>query len=164
MGNVKDFERMKKMLDYDPDSGVFTWKTNPSKRHPLKGKRAGYQKKNGYRRIIFKGVEYLEHRLAWYFVTGEMPRIIDHLDGNPSNNKFCNLENGGIRENGKNRKIGTNNKSGHLGVHFSKKDKSWIARIGRHYIGSFKNKADAISARKEAERLNCYKENHGRRK
>lgn len=58
-------------------------------------------------------------------------------------------------DNAKNHIIQINNTSGVSGVHFSKRDNKWIARISvngsRIYLGSFDNKDDAIQARKEAE-------------
>lgn len=55
------------------------------------------------------------------------------------------------------RKLQSNNTSGHKGVYWSKRDKRWIVRIGLKgksiHIGTFKEKIDAIQARKKAEEL-----------
>ena len=47
---------------------------------------------NGYRKLKFRGKQYLVHRIAWLLQHGSWPvGDIDHIDGNPSNNKLENL-------------------------------------------------------------------------
>ena len=54
-----------------------------------------------------------------------------------------------------NKKLYANNKSGVRGVSFNKRTKLWVAHIGakgeKFHLGSYKNKSEAIEARKEAE-------------
>ena len=85
-------EHLKSILDYDPSTGVFTWKmTNPS-RSCIKGKRAGYEGKDGYRNIKIKSVKYREHILACLYMTGQFPKeSVDHIDQVRSNNAWSNL-------------------------------------------------------------------------
>lgn len=82
--------------------------------------------------------------------------IVDHINGDTLDNRKSNLR---ITTNGSNirkGKIRTNNKSGITGVRFRKERNRWVASIKVNYkkinLGSFKNKEDAIKARREAEK------------
>ena len=76
-------------LRYDPGTGHFHYVT-PRK---LAGKRAGTINHKGYVIIGHARRKYMAHRLAWYFVHGEQPEIIDHINHNPSDNRIANLRN-----------------------------------------------------------------------
>lgn len=86
-------------LDYDAKSGIFTWKV--SRRGVKKGKQAGSIKVDGYRKIRLNKQEYLEHRLAWFYIYKEWPK--DIIDGNKLNNSINNLRESSTRYNGFNR-------------------------------------------------------------
>lgn len=107
------------------------------------------------------------HRLIWFYMTGEWPEIIDHINGDPFDNRWCNLRNTSSLGNSKNAKIGKNNTSGHLGVSFSNTFSKWRAYINLNYkqinLGYFENFEEAVKARKEAEIKYGYHENHGKR-
>lgn len=81
---------------------------------------------------------------------------IDHIHHDTLDNRKSKLRIVTKSENQQNRKIGKRNKSGVLGVHYNKRSKRWIARIGingnKKELGKFINKEDAIKARKEAEK------------
>jgi hypothetical protein len=66
----------------------------------------------------------------------------------------------------KNSKLPLHNKSGVIGVHWNKNHKYWCAQImvdrKTIHLGSFKDINDAIKARKNAEKLYGFHENHGR--
>lgn len=164
-------EDLKKLLHYDPDTGVFTWIVD---RNPgiKKGQRAGYVCSDGrgkkYISIGIKGKYYKSHRLVWLYVNGFFPSDqIDHIDGNGCNNSLKNLREVSNRENCRNRKIYSFNKSGYTGVSWYTPRNKWIARINNNkrtiHLGYFDNINDAISARKSAERELSYHENHGKK-
>lgn len=94
-------EQLRKLLDYDPETGVFTF----SEAHYLRGKRAGCLRRvDGYRRIQVGGMLLTEHRLAWLHVYGHLPtKYIDHIDGNRANNAIANLREATNRQNQQNR-------------------------------------------------------------
>ena len=59
-------ERLKQVLSYDPDTGIFRWLVGGRRR--IKGAVAGTVR-YGYRRIMVDGSKYSAHRLAWLFPT-----------------------------------------------------------------------------------------------
>lgn len=95
-------EYLYSQLKYEPETGIFTWKlSRPGVRE---GKRAGSIKQDGYRKIRLNKQEYLEHRLAWFYVNKAWPEgILDHLDRVKTNNSIHNLEDSNSRLNGNNR-------------------------------------------------------------
>lgn len=84
-------ERLKELLDYDPDTGIFVWKTRPSQ-NVKAGDIAGCKHSFGYVIICIRGTLYLAHRLAWLYVYGKWPENkIDHIDHDPGNTRIANL-------------------------------------------------------------------------
>jgi hypothetical protein len=124
-------ERLKEVLDYNIDTGMFTWKEehNPKIRDHLM---AGTTRKDGYVLIGIDKKRYYSHRLAWLYITGKNGNIIDHVDMNPSNNSFNNLRNTTMTGNSRNRqKPRSDNQSSSdtPGVAFNKNNNSWRVRI-----------------------------------
>ena len=83
---------LKQLLNYDPLTGIFTWVVSRNRRVKI-GQIAGYLNSPIlHRRIEIDGKSYGAHRLAWLYVYGYFPcGVVDHIDGNPSNNKITNL-------------------------------------------------------------------------
>jgi hypothetical protein len=109
-------EYLKSILHYDLDTGIFTWK-------------AGYLD-NGYVRIEINNIQYRAHRLAWLYVYSEMPKsLIDHIDGNRSNNKISNLREATYQANSENYKTPKTNKSGVKNVSWYKGLNKWVVSI-----------------------------------
>lgn len=85
-------ERMRERLDYDPETGVFIWRTNgKGGRGIRRGSRAGSVDPNGYRFIRIDQADYLAQRLAWFWVHEEWPGIIRFDDGDRDNCAIGNL-------------------------------------------------------------------------
>ena len=75
-------------LKYTPEDGKVWWVKHP-RRSTANGTEAGNMMQNGYRKLKFGGKQYLTHRVAWLLHHGCWPiGDIDHIDGNPSNNKL----------------------------------------------------------------------------
>ena len=147
-------EKLKELLHYDPDTGVFTNKIDRGKR-AKKGNVAGiFHVSTGYWQIYVEGKTYRAHRLAFLFMEGYFPENdIDHIDRNKINNKWNNLREVSTSCNVKNSNIRSDNTSGVKGVWKNKKNK-WIAEIKvpkKIYLGSFDNLIDAVRARWNAE-------------
>jgi hypothetical protein len=142
---------LKELLNYNPDTGEFTWLKTNSNRIKI-GDIAGYNDHNGYRIIrVLKKKQYKAHILAWLYVTGEYPKqFIDHINNVPSDNRWSNLRLANNSQNGANRLKYQNNKSGYKGVSWCKISKKWKAQITHNgktkYIGLFSCQIEAYKA------------------
>lgn len=143
-------EELRARLKYDPKSGVFRW----SARHAIclaAGDIAGRVGNNGYRQIKIKYVAYLAHRLAWLYVHGEWPMgQIDHINGNRTDNRICNLRDVSASINQLNRHVPMKNETtGFAGV-YVRRNGRFGARIrlhGRlHYLGVYDTPEEAHAA------------------
>lgn len=126
------------------------------KQHGWKGRIAGCLH-NGYRRItVFRYGLVSAHRLIYFMFTGVLPEIVDHIDGNPSNNCFENLRAATVSQNCQNSATPARNTSGRKGVYWSKATNKWQASIRvktkLKYLGVFKEFDDAVTARVKAEK------------
>jgi hypothetical protein len=151
-------EQVKELFDYQ--NGNLVWKKQLSPRGKV-GSIAGYKQKSGYILVGVLGCQLLAHRLVWLFFNKECPVSIDHIDGDKSNNKIENLRPCTAIQNGYNRKISANNKSGFKNVVWHKRDKLWQASITANkkliHIGLFKEAEEAAKA-VESYRKNLHKE------
>ena len=146
----------KELLSYDPQTGVFRWIVGrPGTRCDAV---AGSRKVSGYLSIGFRGKEYLAHRLAWWFATGAWPLgQIDHINGDRSDNRICNLRDVSPQVNLQNRRHAQKNtKSGLLGATWHSRNKAFEAVIRvdgkRRFLGLFKTAEEAHTAYIEAKR------------
>ena len=119
-------ERLKELVSYNPDTGVFTWNKN-IKGGAQAGCKAGSVFKSGYVYLGLDGKSYTAHRLVWLYVSGTIPMLIDHINRDKADNRLCNLRVSSHSENGHNSNIRCNNTSGYTGV--SKAGEKWNAYI-----------------------------------
>lgn len=165
-----------RLFVYDAQRGVLIWQNRPDAdfvdSHAAKiwnVKHAGTVAGIAGERLqlnIF-GKRFKLHRVIWAFCTGRWPEgDVDHIDGDPQNNRIQNLRDVPHAENQKNLKLNRNNKSGVTGVAFLARTGRWKAVIqseGKaHHLGYFGTKSEAIAARKAAEKRFNFHENHGR--
>lgn len=133
-------ERARELLDYDPETGVFTWKVD---RGPKKaGELAGVVAPRGYIKIRVDWNLHQAHRLAWLLTHGEWPtEHIDHINGNPSDNRISNLRQATQAQNLQNTRRRRDNKSGFKGVGFHNRKGCWRSEIRingrRTFLGYF---------------------------
>ena len=115
---------------------------------------AGLLGKRGYLYITFYGKKHYVHRVIWLMHYGNLPKILDHIDGNRLNNRIENLRECTDSQNLCNSKIKSNNTSGVKGVYWHKLKQKWTARISfnkkEYQMGYFNEKEDAINAVLEA--------------
>lgn len=164
------YARLKEVLHYDPQTGIFTW-IDPKKPRFL-GKIAGSnwinpKVRSHYVSIKIDKVLYKGHRLAFLYVNGEFPKnMVDHIDGNGMNNRWDNLRECTRTENYRNVRKYTNNTSGAKNVYFHKRTKTWDVSFGidgkLHHYGCYKtfDEADAVAKKVRAELHGAFR-NHG---
>jgi hypothetical protein len=143
---------IEKQVRYDPESGAFHWLTYRRRRNgtrPRPGDRADKQIGRYMRVSVMGGV--FAHRLAFYLMTGKWPDgVVDHINRNPTDNRWCNLRDVSHKENLLNQSLSKNNKSGHIGV--SKTASGyWRAEYCGKWGGQFACKTAAIIKRKQME-------------
>jgi hypothetical protein len=160
-------KQLKKILYYNPKTGIFTWLERTPNMFVDKdvyhtkfqqcnwwnsrfaGKQAGHLTK-GYIRIKIKE-NYYAHILAYIYMTGKQPnRDIDHKNRKPLDNRWINLRLATESQNTANSKISNANTSGFKGVSWHKRIKKWVARIGfnkkRIHLGLFDTPQEAHKA------------------
>ena len=109
------------LLDYNPISGIFTRKVRTSNRIKV-GDQSGSLDKAGYLCIRVNGKSYKAHRLAWLYVSGNLPTgEIDHINGDKADNRIVNLRDVTKSVNQQNRKFVRG---------YSRDRNRWKAQIG----------------------------------
>jgi hypothetical protein len=142
-------ERVREVLNYDPETGIFTWRKKTGRKAKI-GKAAGVIHSSGRVFMSVDGHKSFGHRIAWLHVTGEWPAegmTIDHINGDPSDNRWCNLRLATRSQNQANRRPNCNSSSGVKGVEWHPQSGKWRAKIGinrkAHHIGLFTSKEEA---------------------
>ena len=151
--NGLEADYVRSILEYDPATGEFRWRPRLRGQFATErtfgmwntryaGALAGCSCRNGYRTIRINDRLYLAHRLVWLHVTGVWPAAeIDHINGNPGDNRLANLREATHAENLQNTKLQRTNTSGFKGAHWNTRDGKWYAQItadGRwRFLGYF---------------------------
>ncbi|MFT2211508.1 HNH endonuclease signature motif containing protein [Rhizobium giardinii] len=177
------YAEISKLLKYDAETGKLYWLPRSADMFPqvtafkggpemrAKTWNARYAGKEAFTALIAKGYRqggilnrgYLAHRVIWLLETGDWPtHQIDHINGDPLDNRICNLRDVPNSENAKNMCVSRRNKSGVTGVCWDKSRGSWLVYVGKKYVGTYRHKDAAIEARKLAEKDHGYHVNHGR--
>lgn len=151
-------ERLHELLDYDPETGVFTWKVDYG-RTAKAGSEAKGSLGSGYRRISIDGRGYAAHRLVILWLLGvELPDglVTDHVNGIRDDNRAANLRAATPSQNAQNSRLARNNTSGFKGVYWVRKHRKWVAKIqsqGRkECLGHFIEREKAAMAVRTARR------------
>lgn len=154
-------ERLRELLHYEPTTGRFTWLVDRSIRVRA-GDVAGYALKLGRTSYIYVCIDerqYRAHRLAWFYMTGRWPEaVLDHIDGDGSNNRWDNLREATVAQNAQapNRRLSVTNTSGYQGVRKPKGRTKWQAMIQangkQNHLGYFDTPQEAYEAYLSAKR------------
>jgi len=180
---ILTIEQLRQLLDYDPEAGKFTWRhrgpewfkdgyrtaegqaNNWNSRYA--GTQAGSKAPNGY--VYFSlpgGCKLLAHRVAFALSHGEWPEVCDHINGEPSDNRICNLRGVSQQENMRNARKWGHNTSGQTGVSWDNRRSVWMAYIKINGamvpLGTSKDFQEAVRLRKEAEIRFGFTTRHGR--
>jgi len=151
-------EAVRRRLDYDPASGILTWKNGRNA-----GRRAGYVNTKGYRVINMNSIGYKASHLAWVISTGDWPDTVDHRNHKRDDNRKKNLRDIPHGDQSKNHSLRSDNKFGSPGIKLMSNGR-FQARIGANgktHLGTFDLMEDAIAARRSAEKKMEYDEGHG---
>lgn len=143
--------KLKSIMRYDPATGHLYW-LEARNGGARKGDRAGCYMR-GYIMVKIDGRSYGAHRLAFLYMTGSLPEMVDHKNGVRGDNRWINLRAATRKQNCANSKLQKRNKLGLKGVYQASKG-AFVARIKHNgqlkYLGSFKSAAEAHAAYVEA--------------
>ena len=78
-------------VNYNQSTGGFKWKARGKGRR--KDRKVGTKTQQGYVAIGYRGVVFLAHRIAWVMIHGELPDVVDHINGKRDDNRIINLRN-----------------------------------------------------------------------
>lgn len=139
---------LKSRISYDPRSGEVTWLTGHGGRKI--GSRVGTLT-NGTIRVRLDKKDCALTCLIWIYMTGSKPAKgyeIDHIDRNPSNNRWNNLRLLTRSQNQANTNTYKNNSTGIRGVHLTKWGyRAVISLAGKNrHIGFFQTAEEASKA------------------
>ena len=179
-------ETLRLLLSYDPESGKLHWLYRDASLFTGKGRggAAGNAARwnsryagteaftaistDGYKHGCIFGKSIGAHRVVWAWWHGEWPRLeIDHINGDPADNRIKNLRLVTGSQNCRNRRLRSDSTSGVTGVSWNIRLRKWVAHIGREgcalrHVGVFVSLEEAVAARKAAETAEGYHPNHGR--
>jgi len=173
-----DIETLRQLLSYDPETGSLIWLPRDESFFKNEGDAKRWNSRyagtdafttilKGYRKgSVFKK-DYYAHRVCWALANGDWPSSeIDHINGNRSDNRICNLRDVDSLENQKNLSLRHDNKANRIGVSWYSRGKKWTASITVNrkwiFLGRFTKICDAIQAREIAESQFGFHKNHGK--
>lgn len=159
-------EILQTLLHYDPETGVFTWRSRPREMFlcdgdfkkwntRYSGKVAGKSSSMKYRQIMIRPHLFYAHRLAWLYVYGDWPpHEIDHANGDGHDNRISNLREATRQNNTANTCVHKDTLSGYKGVSLTPNGKRYRARIyfdgKENGLGFFDTAEEASAAYQEA--------------
>lgn len=143
MNFTKDF--LLHLFIYDASKGVLIWKNPPKQNAYLIGLPTKTTEVNGYKCVTILKKSYKVHRIIWFLENEKWPRVIDHIDGNKTNNKISNLRSVSERVNQQNQ---YRHREGKLvGTSFRKTTGKWRSLIKvkgkQKELGTFNTEEEA---------------------
>lgn len=162
--------RLHDLLEYVPETGEFFWKRRADDCGRFNSLWVGKpalrnQLVSGYMTGQILNQKYLAHRVAFAMMVGRWPDMIDHINGDRTDNRWCNLREVDSVGNARNMAIRSDNKTGVMGIAYNKN--RFQVTVGvrgarSKYVGRYKTLEEAKAAREQAMREHGYHENHGR--
>jgi hypothetical protein len=152
-------EEIRKIFYFDSSGTLFYKKDSGIWGRVKAGTIAGGKTHQGYLDVRLKQRCFRVHHIIWALHHGKWPeKMMDHINGNRSDNRIENLREVSDRINAENKHIHQrNNKNGHLGVFYRSSRKRFVATIvvtgKKHWLGSFKTAPEAHAAYITAKRL-----------
>ena len=176
---------LRQLLRYDPETGKLFWRERDpkwfastgrqTKEHRAANWNSRYANKEaftatalGYRVGRIFDRMHRAHRVIWAMEIGSWPvGEIDHINGQRDDNRLSNLRDVSSSINGRNKCLRSDNTSGHQGIYWSAAAGKWVSCAWvdgtYHYFGLHADLSDAVAARKVADPLLGFHENHGRK-
>lgn len=151
-GSVLTQERLLELFEYEPKTGML--RRRQPKRNAYPWMKIG--SKGQYLATTIGGRTYYLHRLVWLYHKGSLPRMIDHINRDTSDNRIENLRECTNAQNQYNSRMKSNNRSGRKGVvrHWNCPGKPWQAKIvvsGKVIsLGYYKSRDEAAKAYEDA--------------
>lgn len=161
-------EEARNLLDYNPETGVLTWRARTPDmftstrrfsaevrcrnwNNRFAGKQAGTKSDSDYSKVRIFGRNYQAHRVAYLLMTGGWPiYYVDHRNNGICTNNWDNLRVATHSQNMWNSKRRIDNTSGFKGVSFDKPLRKWRAQIyinsKQIYLGLFNTPEEAHEA------------------
>jgi len=153
---VMDQRYLKSRLLYAPRTGVFYWVAPPPEHSELLGEEAGTVQDGAkpYHVIQVDGIKYNRARLAYLFMTGDLPdALVDHINGNSLDDRWLNLRAATVMQNAWNHKGRKKRSPLPMGVRMAASGR-FCARIGvsnsQIQIGTFDTAEEAAEAYRQA--------------
>jgi len=158
---------LRQLIDYNPDTGDLTWRPRPLGWFKRMGARASERHAawnsawagkpamqcvgtTGYRRGRLFNRDFFAHRVAFLIMTGRTPDMIDHVNHDRTDNRWCNLREASATENARNTSSNAGSTSRFLGVFWSKKARRWCVKIKHDgkvvTVGHFASELEAAKA------------------
>lgn len=154
-------QRLRELLKYYPETGVFTRLVSRRCGTAEPGDVAGSKRNSeGYLAFMVDRKTYQAHRLAWLYMTGKWPNaLIDHINGVKSDNRLCNLREATVSMNKQNMRKARADcvNSGLMGAYLDRRNGGrWFSNITangkRKHLGYFLTPQEAHAAYIEAKR------------
>ena len=151
-------ESVRDLVSYDPETGLFTSLVGGGRFH--RNRVTGAKTKCGYVRVYVAGRYFKAHRLAWFYMTGQWPSAIDHINGNGCDNRWGNLREVSVAINNENlRGARVDSRTGLLGVSINRAGR-FTATIGttldgthvQLYLGAYETAEKAHAVYLDAKR------------
>jgi hypothetical protein len=157
MKNELTQERLKELLHYDPETGLFT-RLKMAQGSPRKIGDVAGNLSQGYIRIGVDGVSYRAHRLVWLYMYGYWPtKSIDHINRIKDDNRFVNLREASRSQNAQNVGLKKTNTSGYKGISWETRRKKWVVQLRLNikpiFLGYYDDIDEAIARYKEAQKI-----------
>ncbi len=164
---LPDQDFLRKILSYDQHTGKLVWRerqpglTMPSGAVVDHHSAISWNAKNarreaasksgeGYFRIKIEKMNYKVHRVIWKMTYGHDPEIIDHINGDRSDNRLCNLRSCTVAQNSQNKLVLASGSSRFRGVSWNVSKRKWQAKIRANgriiHLGRFHDEIAAARA------------------
>lgn len=151
---LPDLDYLHDILDYDPETGIFIWRTRPDRNSTWNtryaGKVAGCVHR-GYKVVRIDGYGYSSARVAWMYVYGYDPNVVDYKNNTPGDDRIRNLRDATDGEVIRNQRQHSKQKYG-KGIHRGKTGFIVHITLNRklYHVGVFDNVDDAKLAYNKA--------------